>query len=158
MLAGVDDGEAGGVEAGAVAVEVIAEVGGAGDVVVELFEPAPGLLGEEDAAGPESTGYLGWRDRFVAAEDEVEAGEWRIELLPATRQQDDVFLVVLIPTLLGEPTRHQVRLLERDGLIGCEITTSKRTTRWWFQEGRNGTQVEIVEGGTTKRVDARGDR
>jgi len=94
----------------------------------------------------------------ASRKDEIEAGQWRIELMPAALKKDDVFLVVLIPQLWGERDRHRVRLLESDGLVGCEISTPTRTTRWWFEEGRNGVRVEIGEGGRTKTIDARGGK
>jgi hypothetical protein len=93
--------------------------------------------------------------KLVAArKDEIEAGEWRIELLPAALQKDDVFLVVLIPRLLGEAGRLRVRLLESEGIVGCEISSPTRTTRWWFEDSRNGVRVEILEGSTRKTVEA----
>lgn len=91
----------------------------------------------------------------ASRKEEIEAGGWRIELMSAALKKDDVFLVVLLPRLWGDLGRHRVRALEEGGLTGCEISTPRRTTRWWFEEGRNGARVEIIEGGTTKVIDAR---
>jgi hypothetical protein len=92
----------------------------------------------------------------AARKGEVEPGEWRIELSPAALQREDVFLVVLVPTLLTDPAKQQIRLLEQGDLIGCEISTPGRTTRWWFDAKRNGAQIEIVDATGTKRLDVRG--
>jgi hypothetical protein len=82
--------------------------------------------------------------------DQGEPGAWRIELSPREDAAADLFLVVLLPTAGAAPA-HQVRLLESGERIGCEIVGPSRTTRWWFQRERNGAEIEVLAGGTTRR-------
>jgi hypothetical protein len=74
-----------------------------------------------------------------------EPGEWRVEVSPSLDARENQFLVVLLPTRLGEQPEHRVRLLEEPGRVGCEIVGPKRTTRWWFDTTVNGPVVEIVD-------------
>ena len=37
-----------------------------------------------------------------------------------------------------------------DGRVGAEIAGPRRTTRWWFEPGRLGARVEVVEDGRTR--------
>jgi hypothetical protein len=74
-----------------------------------------------------------------------EPGAWRVEVSPSRDARDDQFLVVLLPTRLGEQPEHRVRLLEEPGRVGCEIVGPKRTTRWWFEPSVNGPVVEIID-------------
>ena len=80
-----------------------------------------------------------------------EPGTWRIEVSPPQDEADDVFLVVLLPTALGARPAHRVRLIESGKRVGCEIVGPNRTTRWWFEPGRNGAEVEVTAGGDTRR-------
>lgn len=85
-----------------------------------------------------------------------EPGAWRIEVSPSQDAPEDLFLVVLLPTAAGEHPTHQVRLLESGKRVGCEIIGPKRTTRWWFEPGRNGTGIEISEAGQERRYQVEG--
>jgi hypothetical protein len=85
-----------------------------------------------------------------------EPGAWRIEVSPPRDAREDQFLVVLLPSLAGSKSPHQVRLLEAGARVGCEIVGPNRTTRWWFTPGRNGAEIEVVEGGRTRSHDATG--
>lgn len=76
-----------------------------------------------------------------------EPGEWRIEVTPERDAVEDNFLVVLLPTRFGEKPAHQVRLIESGHKVGCEISGSMRTTRWWFEPGHNGVEIEVVDNG-----------
>jgi len=76
----------------------------------------------------------------------AEAGAWRIEVSPARDAKDDLFLVVLLPSGGDARPAHRVRLLELGDRVGCEIVGPNRTTRWWFEPGRNGAQIDIVSG------------
>ncbi len=80
----------------------------------------------------------------------AEPGAWRIELRPRVAAAEDRFLVVMLPTLAGESPLARVRLLEADGRVGAEIAGPRRTTRWWFEPGRLGARVEVVEDGRTR--------
>jgi VanZ family protein len=83
----------------------------------------------------------------------VEAGRWRVELSPATSQSEDVFLVVLLPeTNLDSEVQSQVRLVEEDARIGCEIITGQRTTTWWFDQVSEGAVVEVRSGDGRREV------
>ena len=85
-----------------------------------------------------------------------EPGAWRIEVSPRRDAREDQFLVVMLPSLGGSKSPHQVRLLEAGARVGCEIVGPNRTTRWWFTPGRNGAEIEVVEGGRTRNLDATG--
>lgn len=76
-----------------------------------------------------------------------EPGAWRIEVTPAQDAVEENFLVVLLPSRLGEKPEHQVRLIEAGRKVGCEITGAMRTTRWWFEPGRNGVEIEVIAKG-----------
>jgi VanZ family protein len=76
-----------------------------------------------------------------------EPGEWRIEVTPERDAVEDNFLVVLLPTRLGEKPAHHVRLIEAGHKVGCEISGPMRTTRWWFEPGRNGVEIEVIANG-----------
>lgn len=84
-----------------------------------------------------------------------EPGEWRIEVTPERDAVEDNFLVVLLPSRLGEKPAHQVRLIEAGRKVGCEISGPMRTTRWWFEPGRNGVEIEVIANGNHRsyRVD-----
>ncbi len=81
----------------------------------------------------------------------AEPGAWRIEVSPSSDAAEDVFLVVLLPTVADARAPHRVRLLESGERIGCEIAGPSRTTRWWFQRGRNGAEIEVSANGETRR-------
>lgn len=80
-----------------------------------------------------------------------EPGAWRIEVSPPRDERDDVFLVVMLPTLGDSAPPHRIRRLEDASRIGCEIAGPRRTTRWWFERGRQSAEVEIVAGAERRR-------
>lgn len=80
-----------------------------------------------------------------------EPGAWRVEVSPALGLQKDLFLVVLLPTLVDEVPAHDVRLLESGNRVGCEIVGPNRTTRWWFEPGRNAVEIEVSAHGEERR-------
>lgn len=80
-----------------------------------------------------------------------EPGAWRIEVSPPQDAIDDVFLVVLLPSTLTARPQHRVSLLESGTRVGCEIVGPTRTTRWWFEPGRNGAEIEILVGEESRR-------
>ena len=88
--------------------------------------------------------------------DRGEPGAWRIEVSPPRDSADDLFLVVLLPATGTEGPTHRVRLLESGTRVGCEIVGPKRTTRWWFDPGRSGTEIEVVAGGEARRFSVEG--
>ena len=76
----------------------------------------------------------------------VDAGKWRVELSPSVNTQDDLFMVVLLPHKTTGLPPYQVRLLEENSRIGCEIKSPQRTTRWWFDASHHGPLVEVISG------------
>ena len=86
----------------------------------------------------------------------AEPGAWRIEVSPPRDEREDVFLVVLLPSVTGTQPTHRVRLLESGKRVGCEIVGPTRTTRWWFEPGRNEAVVEIAGGPDSHRYQVRG--
>lgn len=90
-------------------------------------------------------------DIVRARNKDVEPGAWRIEVSPSTPAAEDAFLTVLLPTGAGRLPPHQVRLIEDGaGRPGCEIIGPNRTTRWWFEPGKNSVRIEVQGDGTTK--------
>ena len=88
---------------------------------------------------------------------QVEPGAWRIEVSPGSDSIDDRFLVVLMPSSASIAPPPKVRLIESGGKkVGCEIVGSKRLTRWWFEPGKAGVEIEIVAEGVGRnyRIDA----
>ena len=85
-----------------------------------------------------------------------EPGAWRVEVSPPTDEKEDSFLVVLRPTASGVLPTHLVRLLESGTQVGCEIAGPNRTTRWWFEPGRNQVHIEIAAGGEQHRYHVTG--
>ena len=83
--------------------------------------------------------------------NEGEPGAWRVEVSPALGLKKDLFLVVLLPTAADEVPTHDVRLLESGNRVGCEIVGPNRTTRWWFEAGRNGVEIEVSSHGEERR-------
>jgi hypothetical protein len=79
--------------------------------------------------------------------DGAEPGAWRVEVSPQRDEKDDVFLVVLLPSSEGTVPTHRVTLLELGDRVGCEIVGPNRTTRWWFEPGRNAASIDIAAGG-----------
>ena len=57
-----------------------------------------------------------------------------------------MFLVVLQPVAAGARPVHRVQLLESGKRVGCEIIGPNRTTRWWFEPGRNDAEIEVLSG------------
>ncbi|HTS20184.1 MAG TPA: VanZ family protein [Casimicrobiaceae bacterium] len=78
--------------------------------------------------------------------DGVEAGAWRVEVSPPRDEKDDIFLVVLLPTSGSAMPVHRVTLLELGNRVGCEIVGPNRTTRWWFEPGRNAAAIDFTSG------------
>jgi VanZ family protein len=81
-----------------------------------------------------------------------EPGNWRIEVKPPGESEEDVFLVVLTPSLGRGNPHHQIQLLEDGDRMGCEIKGSLRTTRWWFLPEWNGVEIEIHNGGAKRHI------
>jgi VanZ family protein len=75
-----------------------------------------------------------------------EPGAWRIEVSPPRDEREDLFLVVLLPVAGDAHAVHRVKLLESGKRVGCEIVGPNRTTRWWFEPGRNGAEIEVSSG------------
>jgi hypothetical protein len=90
-----------------------------------------------------------WEQIRDRKQEQMEPGAWRIELQPLYETDDNLFLVVLLPTG-GEAPAHQVRLLEEGGRVGAEISGPRRTSRWWFEPEQLGVAIEIEEGGGTR--------
>jgi hypothetical protein len=82
----------------------------------------------------------------------VEAGNWRVELSPSVKAQDDLFMVALLPHKTPGVPPPRVRLLEEDSRIGCEIVSPDKTTRWWFDSSHHGPIVEVSPGDGRQRV------
>jgi hypothetical protein len=76
----------------------------------------------------------------------AEPGSWRVEVSPPRDTNEDVFLVVLLPSSESAIPVHRVTLLEFGNRVGCEIVGPNRTTRWWFEPGRNAAAIEITAG------------
>jgi hypothetical protein len=88
----------------------------------------------------------------------VEAGNWRVELSPSVKAQDDLFMVVLLPHKTSGRPPFQVRLMEKGSRIGCEIVSAGKTTRWWFDSSHHGPLVEVTSGDSRQRAhDVRAD-
>jgi VanZ family protein len=85
-----------------------------------------------------------------------EPGAWRIEVSPPRDAREDMFLVVLLPVAGDAPPVHRVRLLEEGKRVGCEIIGPHRTTRWWFEPGRNDAEIEVSSGPDPHRYQVRG--
>lgn len=79
-----------------------------------------------------------------AAAGNAEPGAWRIEVSPPRDEKEDQFLVVLLPRAGNASPAPRVRLLESGNRVGCEIVGLNRTTRWWFEPGRNAAEIEVV--------------
>lgn len=84
--------------------------------------------------------------RSLTKRNTLEPGAWRIEISPMNDTGETIFLVVLLPSSLTSSPTHRVRRLEEAGRFGCEITGPSRTTRWWFEPGRNGVDIEVITG------------
>ena len=77
----------------------------------------------------------------------TEPGAWRIEISPENDATDALFLIVMLTSSASSAPEHQVRLLEEADRMGCEIAGPKHTTRWWFNPGQNGLEVEVISAG-----------
>jgi hypothetical protein len=77
----------------------------------------------------------------------AEPGSWRVEVSPPRDQKDELFLVVLLPSSQSAVPVHRVSLLELGNRVGCEIVGPNRTTRWWFEPGRNAAAIDVTAGG-----------
>ena len=75
-----------------------------------------------------------------------EPGSWRVEVSPPRDEKADLFLVVLLPSSQSAVPVHRVSLLELGNRVGCEIVGPNRTTRWWFEPGRNAAAIDITAG------------
>jgi hypothetical protein len=85
----------------------------------------------------------------------VEPGAWRLEVSPPQDETEDVFLVVLLPHA-GNAAVPRVRLLESGKRVGCEIVGPNRTTRWWFEPGHDGAEIEVESGVDRHRYQVKG--
>jgi hypothetical protein len=105
----------------------------------------PGLEFFVDDRNYDENGTLGETIRKMSRNG-AEPGAWRVEVSPPRDAKDDVFLVVLLPSSERAVPVHRVTLLERGNTVGCEIAGPNRTTRWWFEPGRNAASIDIVSG------------
>jgi VanZ family protein len=105
----------------------------------------PGLEFFVDDKNYDENGTLGESIRKLAP-DGPEPGAWRVEVSPPRDQKEDMFLVVLVPSKVSAPPVHRVTLLEFGNRVGCEIVGPNRTTRWWFEPGRNAAAIDIAAG------------
>ena len=94
----------------------------------------------------------GTLDRLIGKQGpgKGEPGGWRIEVSPATDAQDDVFLVVLLPSGADATPMHRVRLIEEGNRVGCEVVGPTRTTLWWFVPGSSEFEVSVLATGGAK--------
>jgi hypothetical protein len=88
--------------------------------------------------------------------ESAEQGAWRIEVSPPQDANGDLFLVVLLPSAAGAHATHRIRLLQSDKRVGCEVAGPSRTTRWWFDPGRNVADVEVISGRAEPRYHGAG--
>jgi len=148
-----------GLSAGVAAIKASGHAGGRLDVRVLLPERASVEVigGKEAAFLVDGTNYdeggkvaAAWEKR-----PELEVGNWRVEVSPASPAVEDLFLVVLLPTDLNRKPAPEVRLLKKDGRVGCEIKGPLRTTTWWFDADTNSCLIEVVQGGKTYTYDLR---
>ncbi|HEX7272006.1 MAG TPA: hypothetical protein VF420_07645, partial [Casimicrobiaceae bacterium] len=51
---------------------------------------------------------------------------------------------------------HKVRLLQSGNRVGCEVVGPNRTTRWWFEPGRNRAEIEVVGGADSHHYQVNG--
>ena len=63
---------------------------------------------------------------------------------------------MLLPVAGAAHPAHRVRLLESGNRVGCEIVGPNRTTRWWFEPGRNEAEIEVASGLDAHRYEVRG--
>jgi glycopeptide antibiotics resistance protein len=75
----------------------------------------------------------------------TEAGNWRLEVSPLIPQQDDEFLVVLIPRGPHSSSLPRIRKLARNHEHGVEILAATGARRWWFTPERNGVRLEAAQ-------------
>jgi VanZ family protein len=107
-----------------------------------------------DAKNYDENGTLYEAIRKAGARN-VEPGAWRIEVSPPQDETEDVFLVVLLPHA-GNAAVPRVRLLESGKRVGCEIVGPNRTTRWWFEPGHEGAEIEVESGVDRSRYEIKG--
>jgi len=72
--------------------------------------------------------------------------------MPATPRAEDSFLVVLLPTFVGEQAPHHTRLLENGSRLGVEVAGPRRTLRWWLDSAEGGIYIEEISHGKTVRT------
>lgn len=74
-----------------------------------------------------------------------EPGKWRIEIAPTESRNRDEFLIVMLPSLPDQTTRHKVRLLSDApaGIVGMEVRGPRHTSRWYFARQGDGAHIEI---------------
>ncbi len=73
-----------------------------------------------------------------------EPGNWRVEIIPSDPSINDIFLVVLLPSISMNKPAHKISLTNDGRRIGCLVKGPKRTTQWWFDPVSNEANVEIV--------------
>jgi hypothetical protein len=109
----------------------------AGGLTAKVLLPRDALIHPLGGAGFE---FFVDQQNYPEKATRAEAGAWRVEVIPAASRTEDHFLVVLMP---GSQPVHRVRLLQAGNAIGCEVRGPKRTSRWWFEPGRNGVRMEV---------------
>ncbi len=83
-------------------------------------------------------------------------GAWRVEVSPSKPNTDDLFLVVMAPTLRDANAPHAVKLIRDGERVGAEIRGPARTIRWWFAPDRNGVWIELSDGKVTRGYEVMG--
>lgn len=78
-------------------------------------------------------------------------GAWRLEVTPSSARTEDLFLVVMAPALDASPAHHEVKLLRHGNLVGAQVHSAGRSTRWWYSPTRNGVWVDVTDMTGTRR-------
>jgi len=78
-------------------------------------------------------------------------GAWRLEIRPPVARKEDLFLVVMAPTLGETSADLQVTRLAHEGYVGTQIHGAARSVRWWYSPERNAVWIDVVDADGVRR-------
>lgn len=85
-------------------------------------------------------------------------GQWRLEVSPQRASNEDLFLVVMAPTLKGTTSNRSVQLVQHRQWLGADVRGPMRSCRFWFLPERNGVLIDISDGDGFRRHEVWGNK
>jgi glycopeptide antibiotics resistance protein len=84
---------------------------------------------------------------------DLEAGAWRVEIMPSRAQREDLFMMALKPMARGKTNPVHIRRLEEENSASCEINGIARTLKLSFPLAREGVSIQVISAQKRRTID-----